>query len=65
MKTSKNIADTMTTQSAGPQFVQHRDYALGMLDVVSNISALAALAAGRCQQLKFGAGSASVFKALS
>jgi hypothetical protein len=35
IKTSKNIADIMTKQSTGPQFVQHRDYAMGMLDVVN------------------------------
>ena len=32
IKTSKNIADIMTKQSAGPQFAQHRDYALGSID---------------------------------
>jgi hypothetical protein len=32
IKTSKNIADIMTKQSAGPQFAQHRDYALGIID---------------------------------
>jgi hypothetical protein len=26
IKTCKNIADIMTKQSAGPQFVQHRDF---------------------------------------
>ncbi len=35
IKTSKNIADIMTKQSAGPQFVQHRDYALGYLDAIN------------------------------
>jgi hypothetical protein len=35
IKTSKNIADIMTKQSAGPQFAQHRDYALGYLDVIN------------------------------
>jgi hypothetical protein len=42
IKTSKNIADIMTKQSTGPQFVQHRDYAMGMLDVVNIVSAAAA-----------------------
>jgi hypothetical protein len=32
----------MTKQSTGPQFVQHRDYAMGMLDVVNIVSAAAA-----------------------
>ncbi len=31
IKTRKNIADIMTKQSAGPQFAQHRDYALGII----------------------------------
>jgi hypothetical protein len=35
IKTSKNIADIMTKQPAGPQFVQHRDYALGYLDAIN------------------------------
>jgi hypothetical protein len=30
-KMSKNIADIMTKQLAGPQLAEHRDYALGMI----------------------------------
>ncbi len=37
IKTKKNIADIMTKQSAGPQFAQNRDYALGIIDVVLGI----------------------------
>jgi hypothetical protein len=46
IKTGKNIADVMTKQSAGPQFAQHRDYALGIIDNISLDSAqvIAALA---------------------
>jgi hypothetical protein len=40
--TSKNIADIMTKQSAGPQFAQHRDYCLGIIDAVTAV--IAALA---------------------
>jgi hypothetical protein len=35
IKTSKKIADIMTKQSAGPQFVRHRDYAQGYLDAIN------------------------------
>jgi hypothetical protein len=38
--TNKNIADITTKQSAGPQFAQHRDYALGTIDDISVDSAL-------------------------
>ena len=34
IKTCKNLADIMTKQSTGPQFRQHRDYALGFIDVI-------------------------------
>ena len=47
IKTSQNIADIMTKQleSAGPQFAQHRDCALGIIDDISVDSAvIAALA---------------------
>ena len=37
IKTSKNIADIMTKQSAGPQFVRHHDYAQGYLDFFRRI----------------------------
>jgi hypothetical protein len=43
MKTNKNIADIMTKQSAGPQFAQHRDYALGIIDVIQQCVAAAAV----------------------
>jgi hypothetical protein len=39
IKTIKNIADIMTKQSAGPQFAQHRDYALGFLDGINVVIA--------------------------
>ena len=42
IKTSKNNADIMTKQSAGPQFAQHRDYALGGIDAITTV--IAALA---------------------
>ena len=42
IKTNKNIADIMTKQSAGPQFAQHRDYALGLLDAISAVVAAVA-----------------------
>ena len=42
IKTSKNIADIMTKQSAGPQFAQHRDYALGLIDAISAVFAAVA-----------------------
>ncbi len=32
IKTGKNISDIMTKQSPGPQFIQHCNYTLGMLD---------------------------------
>ena len=31
IKTCKNLADIITKQSTGPQFRQHRDYALGYI----------------------------------
>jgi hypothetical protein len=34
IKTNKNNSDIMTKQSAGPQFAQHWDYALGIIDVI-------------------------------
>jgi hypothetical protein len=39
IKTCKNIADIMTKQSPGPQFVQHRDYAsaLGAIDAITSV----------------------------
>jgi hypothetical protein len=43
IKTNKNIADIMTKQSAGPQFAQHRDYALGIIDVIQQCVAAAAV----------------------
>ena len=42
IKTSKNIADIMTKQSAGPQFEQHRDYALGLHDAIAAVFAAVA-----------------------
>jgi hypothetical protein len=42
IKTSKTIADIMAKKSTGTQFVQHRDYAMGMIDVVNIVSAAAA-----------------------
>ncbi len=42
IKTSKNIADMMTKQSAGPQFAQHSDYALGLIDAISAVFAAVA-----------------------
>ncbi len=37
--TSNNIADIVTKQSAGPQFAQHRDFALGVIDAVTAVTA--------------------------
>jgi len=45
IKTCKNIADIMTKQSPGPQFGQHRDYALGAIDAIT--TAIAAVAETR------------------
>ncbi len=42
IKTSKNFADIMTKQSPGPQFVQHRDYALGAIDAITSVIAAVA-----------------------
>ncbi len=39
IKTSKNIADIMAKQSPGPQFVQHCDYVLGVIDAISSVIA--------------------------
>ena len=36
IKTGKNISDIMTKQSPGPQFIQHRNYTLGMIDVITD-----------------------------
>ena len=36
IKTGKNISDIMTKQSPGPQFIQHRNYTLGMIDVIAD-----------------------------
>ena len=38
IKTNKNIADIMTKQSAEPQFAQHCDYALGIIDVIQQVN---------------------------
>ncbi len=43
IKKNKNIADTMTKKSAGPQFAQHRDYALGIIDVIQQCVEAAAV----------------------
>jgi hypothetical protein len=53
IKTSKNIADIMTKQSAGPQFAQHRDYALGIIDDISVDSALMAALAVIWSRIRF------------
>ncbi len=37
IKTSKNIADIMTKQSAGLQFVQHHDYALEAIYTITSV----------------------------
>jgi hypothetical protein len=42
IKTSKNIADIMTKQSPGLQFVQHRDYALGAIAAITSVIAAVA-----------------------
>ncbi len=42
VKTCKNIADIMTKQSPGPQFGQHRDYALGAIDAITSVIAAVA-----------------------
>jgi hypothetical protein len=42
MKACKNIADIMTKQSPGPQFVQHHDYAPGTLDAIRSVIAAVA-----------------------
>ncbi len=41
IKTCKNIADIMTKQSPGPQFVQRRDYTLGAFDAITSVIAAA------------------------
>jgi hypothetical protein len=53
IKTSKNIADIMTKQSAGPPFAQHRDYALGIIDDISVDSALMAALAVIWRRIRF------------
>ncbi len=51
IRTCKNIADIMTKQSAGPQFAQHRDYALGTIDTIT--SAIAAVAMCVWRRIRF------------
>ena len=41
IKTCRNISDIMTKQSAGPQFAQHRDYSLGIIDAITTVIAAA------------------------
>jgi hypothetical protein len=55
IKTSKNIADIMpvTKQSAGPQFAQHRDYALKIIDDISVDSAVMAALAVVWRRIRF------------
>jgi hypothetical protein len=43
IKTNKGIADIMTKQSAGPQFALHLDYTLGIIDVIQQYIAAAAV----------------------
>ena len=43
IKTGKNISDIMTKQSPGPQFIQHRNYTLGMIDVIAEASNVAVI----------------------
>ena len=40
IKTNKSIADITTKQSAGPQFAQPRDYALGIIDIIQQCVAV-------------------------
>ncbi len=42
IKTCKNIADNMTKQSPGAQFVQYRDCALGAIDAITSVIAAVA-----------------------
>ncbi len=42
IKASKNIADIMTKQSAGPQLAQHCDFTLGRIDVIAAVIAAVA-----------------------
>jgi hypothetical protein len=42
IKTIKNIADVMAKQSAGPQFPQHQDYALGIHEAINIVTAAVA-----------------------
>ena len=42
IKTCRNISDIMTKQSAGPQFAQHRDYSLGIIDAITTVIAACA-----------------------
>jgi hypothetical protein len=46
IKTCKNIADIMTKQSVAPQFTQHRDYALGIIDAINTVVAELAITHG-------------------
>jgi hypothetical protein len=44
IKTNKNVANIMTKQSAGPQLVQHLDYALEIIDIIQQcVAATAAM----------------------
>jgi hypothetical protein len=63
IKTSKNIADIMTKQSPGAQFVQHRDYALGAIDAITSV--IAAVAETRRRICVRVQASRSVMKRLS
>ena len=36
IKTGKNTPDIMTKQSPGPQFIQHHNYTLGMINVITD-----------------------------
>ena len=40
IKTNKSIAEITTKQSAGPQFAQPRDYALGIIDIIQQCVAV-------------------------
>jgi hypothetical protein len=46
IKTCKNIADIMTKQSVAPQFTQHRDYTLGIIDAINTVVAELAITHG-------------------
>ncbi len=53
IKTNKDIADIMTKQSAGPQFAQHREYALGIIEDISVEAALMAALAVIWRRIHF------------